>query len=395
MKTVKLGDVCQIVNGGTPKTGVAEYWDGDILWITPKDLGKIKDRETAHTSRQLSQAGIDNSSAKVIPAHSVILSTRAPIGHVVINTKPMAFNQGCRGLIPGDCIIAEYLYYFLKLSKKYLNELGTGTTFRELSTGALKGVDLPLPSLDEQKKIVERLDAAFERISAAEVLMRRNLDNVAALQKSILHKYLSASDTTHTYRLGDICMFRPKKSEIKTKLDGKELVSFAPMEMLPINQKYFSAVEEKPLEKVYSSYTYFQEADVIYAKITPCFENGKLSIAKGLKNGVGFGSSEFVPIRCSEKILPDYLYYFLLQPGFIQNGIPVMHGASGHRRVPNEYTENLEIGLPSLEEQRRIVAKLDAILSDSRELESQYTKKLTKLTELRQSLLQEAFSTTK
>lgn len=199
MKTVKLGDVCTIVNGGTPKTSVAEYWDGDILWITPKDLGKLEDRETEQTSRKLTQVGIDNSSAKVIPENSVILSTRAPIGHVVINSKPMAFNQGCRGLVPSDAITAEYLYYFLRLSKKLLNELGTGTTFKELSTGALSKVKLPLPSLAEQRRIVEKLDAAFDKISAAEVLMRQNLDNVVALQKSILHKYLSSSDSTHTH----------------------------------------------------------------------------------------------------------------------------------------------------------------------------------------------------
>lgn len=198
MKTVKLGDVCRIVNGGTPKTGVEEYWDGDILWITPKDLGKIKTREADSTSRKITQSGVANSSAKIIPENSVILSTRAPIGHVVINSEPMAFNQGCRGLVPSDDLVAEYLYYFLKLSKNHLNELGTGTTFRELSTGALSGVELPLPSLEEQRRIVARLDAAFEKISAAEVLMRRNLDNVAALQKSILHKYLSVSDNTHT-----------------------------------------------------------------------------------------------------------------------------------------------------------------------------------------------------
>lgn len=199
MRSVRLGDVCAIVNGGTPKTGVDEYWDGDILWITPKDLGRVKTIKTDHTSRKLTQKGVENSSAKIIPANSVILSTRAPIGHVVINSQPMAFNQGCRGLVPGDDITTKYLYYFLKLSKNHLNDLGTGTTFRELSTGALSGVNIPLPSPQEQQRIVARLDAAFEKISRAEVLMRQNLDNVTALQKSILHKYLSASDSTHTH----------------------------------------------------------------------------------------------------------------------------------------------------------------------------------------------------
>lgn len=190
-----------------------------------------------------------------------------------------------------------------------------------------------------------------------------------------------------TVKLGDVCEFKPKKSEAKTKLDGKDLVSFAPMEMLPINQKYFGSTEEKPLEKVYSSYTYFQDNDVIYAKITPCFENGKLSIAKGLKNGIGFGSSEFVPIRCSENILPEYLYYFLLNPSFIRNGVPVMHGASGHRRVPNEYTENLEIELPSLEEQQRVVEKLDAAFERISAAEVLMRRNLDNVAALQKSIL--------
>ena len=106
-------------------------------------------------------------------------------------------------------------------------------------------------------------------------------------------------------RLGDVCEFKPKKSLSKAYLTDNAQVSFGPMEQLPIGQKYFTPIEQRDLSSVYSGYVYFQDGDVIYAKITPCFENGKMGIAKNLTNGVGFGSSEFVPIRCSEKILPE------------------------------------------------------------------------------------------
>lgn len=163
-----------------------------------------------------------------------------------------------------------------------------------------------------------------------------------------------------TVKLGDVCDFKPAKSLVKTKITDDTMVSFSPMEQLPIGKKYFTPEQSKKLTEVYSSYVYFEDNDVIYAKITPCFENGKMSIAKGLKNGVGFGSSEFVPIRCSDKILPEYLYYFLLKPSFIEYGSQNMRGASGHKRVPDEITIELLIPLPSLEEQRRVVERLDA-----------------------------------
>lgn len=117
-----------------------------------------------------------------------------------------------------------------------------------------------------------------------------------------------------------------------------------------------------------------------------------MSIAKGLKNGVGFGSSEFVPIRCSDKILPEYLYYFLLKPSFIEYGSQNMRGASGHKRVPDELTKELLIPLPSLEEQRRVVERLDAVFEKIDATVELRNKKLMKLNELKQSALTQAFS---
>lgn len=193
-------------------------------------------------------------------------------------------------------------------------------------------------------------------------------------------------------KLSEVCELKPKKAQAKQLLSDKDLVSFAPMEMLPINQKYFTSSEEKSLVSVYSSYTYFEENDVIYAKITPCFENGKLAIAKNLKNGIGFGSSEFVPIRCSYEILPEYLYYFLLNPSFIKNGVPKMVGASGHRRVPNDYTENLEIELPSLEEQQRVVARLDAAFGQISQAEVLMRQNLDNVAALQKSILHKYLS---
>ena len=94
-----IGEICQIVNGGTPKTNVNSYWDGEINWITPADLGKLTSKLVGSTKRKITQIGLERSSAKLFPPYSIILSTRAPIGHLAINTKPMCTNQGCRGLV--------------------------------------------------------------------------------------------------------------------------------------------------------------------------------------------------------------------------------------------------------------------------------------------------------
>src|SRR5690606_37975721 len=132
----KLGEVSQILNGGTPKSKVKEYWNGDINWITPADLGKLDSVLVGETPRKITELGLQRSSAKMFPAYSVILSTRAPIGHLAINKVPMSTNQGCRGIIPSGKLEVWFLYYFLKMNVRLLDSLGTGATFKELSTKA-------------------------------------------------------------------------------------------------------------------------------------------------------------------------------------------------------------------------------------------------------------------
>lgn len=159
--------------------------------------------------------------------------------------------------------------------------------------------------------------------------------------------------------LHQVCRFKPSKSICRNTLADDAQVSFVPMNDLGELVKYFEPKETRTLGEVIKSYTYFADGDVLCAKITPCFENGKLGIARHLRNGVGFGSSEFVVMRTNAELLPEFLYYFLSRDTFRECGAQVMSGAVGHKRVPNEYFENLPIPLPSLKEQKRIVAVLD------------------------------------
>lgn len=182
----KLGEICTIVNGGTPKTNVAKYWDGNVLWVTPKDMGKSQKIYVKETSRKITDIGLNNSSAKLIPQNSVILSTRAPIGHLLINSEEMSFNQGCKGLVPNNNLKTKYLYYFLFSSVKLLNDLGSGTTFKELSGTKLKEVQIPLPSFAEQQKIVINLDKISMETKRLEEIYKNKITNLDELKKSIL-----------------------------------------------------------------------------------------------------------------------------------------------------------------------------------------------------------------
>ena len=161
-----------------------------------------------------------------------------------------------------------------------------------------------------------------------------------------------------TAPIGSVCTINPRKSELAS-LSADTLVSFVPMADLNENQISFNPKDTKLLGQVGSSYTYFAEEDVLLAKVTPCFENGKAGIAKGLNNGIGFGSSEFYVLRNSESTLPEWLYFCITHPLFRQSGISQMTGTGGLQRLPRKFLEDFQIPLPPLDAQREIVAEIE------------------------------------
>jgi type I restriction enzyme, S subunit len=192
--------------------------------------------------------------------------------------------------------------------------------------------------------------------------------------------------------LGDVCLIKPPKEEARQRLNASDLVSFVPMNDLNIGTRELSLKQEKHLSEVVGSYTYFAENDVLLAKITPCFENGKLGIARGLTNNVGFGSSEFIVFRSKGTIDPEYLYHYLSQESFRKVGARVMTGAVGHKRVPKEFIENHEISLPPLPEQKRIVAILDEAFEGIDRAVANAEKNLANARELFESYLNKVFT---
>lgn len=159
--TAKLGDCAQIVSGSTPRRNVREYWGGDILWVTPKDLSNLEGKYISTTPDKLTQEGYDSCSTTLLPADSVLLSSRAPIGLVAINAVPMATNQGFKSLVPDlELLDSTYLYYWLKANTELLQNMGRGATFKEISKRIVEEIEIPLPPLEEQRRIAAILDTA-------------------------------------------------------------------------------------------------------------------------------------------------------------------------------------------------------------------------------------------
>lgn len=191
-----------------------------------------------------------------------------------------------------------------------------------------------------------------------------------------------------TRRIGEVAAFRPSKSEARTRIDADAMVSFLPMEDLGIAVKYPRPRQARRYSDVAGSYTYFADDDVLLAKITPCFENGKLGIANGLTNGIGFGSSEFIVIRPGSTVCSEWLFYFMSRVAFRIEGAQRMGGAVGQQRIPKDFVASYTIPVPPLREQKRIVTILDGAFAGLAKAKANTEANLQSA----QSLNQRAFS---
>lgn len=170
-REVKLGEICAIMGGGTPKTKVPEYWDGDIPWLTPKDLSGFSGIYISNGERNISELGLKNSSAKLLPKNTVLLTTRAPVGYLAISKNDVSTNQGFRSLIPNEKTNTLFLFYLLKQNIEYLKSQSSGSTFGELTGTTLKSLSFLFPPLAEQEAIAEVLSSLNDKI---DLLHRQN-----------------------------------------------------------------------------------------------------------------------------------------------------------------------------------------------------------------------------
>ena len=159
-----VGDIADVVGGGTPKTSVAEYWGEEIGWLTPKDLRDHGARYISHGERSITSRGLDESAARLLQAGTVLVSSRAPIGYVAIAARPLATNQGFKSLVLKQGYVPEFYYYVMRTKTPEMEAVAGGSTFKEISGRVMKTIPVPVPPIEEQRAIAEVLGALDDRI---------------------------------------------------------------------------------------------------------------------------------------------------------------------------------------------------------------------------------------
>jgi type I restriction enzyme, S subunit len=384
-----LGKVCEILNGGTPDTKISKFWNDDHLWITPKDMGKLGSIYVDNTERKISDLGLKNSSAKLIPINSIILSTRAPIGYLAINTKEISTNQGCKGLVPKDKLLTAFLFYFLTNSVELLNKLGSGTTFKELSGSKLSEVQIPLPPIDEQKRIVGILDEVFEGVAKAKENVEGNLRNVSEVFEAYLQSVFTApSKNWETCDLGNCVKFidyrgrTPHKTAQGMRLITAKNVKNGFIQLTPeefVNPDIYDSWMTRGIPK---------KGDILFTTEAPLANVAQLDTDEK----VVFAQRIIILQPDSTKLDQTFLKYLLVSNPIRQEILSKGTGATV-QGIKASLLKKIKIYFPkSLSEQKSIVTKLDALATETKKLEEIYKQKLTHLEELKKSILKKAFN---
>lgn len=377
---VKLGDVCEVVLGGTPSTSIDKYWGGDIPWLTPGEMGKIVGKYVNNTARQLTREGLEKGS-RLFPARSVVLSTRAPIGYVFINEVPMCTNQGCKTLVPRETLFPEYLYFNLSGRTEELNQLGTGTTFKELSTKNLQSIKIPLPPLSVQREIVAKLDKELGEADALAAKFKRLAEVADAEFKAELKETFEkiSREGTETRRLGDIGRVAMCKRILKSQTNTVggipfyKIGTFGKIANAFINPKLFTEYAEK--------YSYPKKGDIL---ISAAGTIGRAVVFSGEPSY--FQDSNIVWLEHDgSKITNEYLRcFYLTSPWKVSDGATIP-------RIYNADVEGVVIPVPSLAVQRSIVARLDAAKARCENLKKAAERGAKLAADLRKAILKETF----
>lgn len=379
-KEVKLGDgkVTELIMGQSPPSSTYNTEKKGLPFFQgKKEFGELYPSVEKWCSEP----------NKFAESGDVLLSVRAPVGPTNLAFEKCCIGRGLASIRPNlEFIVTKFILYYFQNFEIEISSKGQGSTFQAISGKELRNLKIPLPPLAEQQRIVSKLDNLFADINEAIGLLEENIVHTQALMGSVLDEIYSNGDTM----LKDTCNVGPKKSEIKNLADDLE-VSFLPMKDLNEHDINFIPNEVKKIGEVYKGYTYFAEGDVLLAKVTPCFENGKAGLAKDLINGIGFGSSEYHILRPKENTLPEWIYFAVLTEQFRVTGKENMTGAGGLKRIPRAFLEEWKIPVPDLATQRKQIQRIVQIQEDTKKLEFSIQKKLNHLKSLKSSLLDQAF----
>jgi len=401
---VAIDDVCTLGGGKTPRKSNDKYWNGSIPWVSPKDFDGVTLDETED---KLTEYGVSENSINLYDAGDIAMVVRSGVLRHSLPTaqleSEMAVNQDVKVLQPDFTkITSDYLLNILlyEADRFRASCVKTGTTVESVETAFLKAYKLPLPPLPEQNRIADILSTVDEQIQRTDEIIQKTKELKHGLMQELLTTGLGsrelkkaeigplpieiAAEWSMEY-FDDVIELNPRDN-----IPSKDTFPFLPMDAVNEELREIDYWEERNADDCTS--IRFQPGDTVYAKITPCTENGKIAYVEGM-DGLAFGSTEFFVFRARKnQMVPKYVYYLSNHPQFRAVTISLMEGSTGRQRVPTDvFQNNLRVPVPPINEQNMIVEILDNIGDKIRE-EQQQKKHLK---ELKRGLMQDLLTGTK
>ena len=379
MNKVRLGDVCQVVSGSTPKSSISEYWDGPFNWVTPAELSDST-LFVLDTERKITQKGIDSCALMLMPVGTVLLSSRAPIGKVAITGVEMYCNQGFKNLICSDKINNHYLYWFLKAKKQYLNSLGRGATFKEISKSIVENIEIPYPSIEQQIQIASILFKINDTITLSGLLITKMDELIKSRFVEMFGDFdlaLQKPDWVSISKIGTVVGGSTPKTSVEEYWNG-EYRWISPAELKDDSGIIYDSV--KKITKVGIDSCSLQELPVGTVILSSRAPIGKVAIA-----GKTFYCNQgFKNIICSDSVIPRYLYTLLL---FNTDYLNSLGRGATFKEISKSIVENIRIPLPSIDEQKQF----EEFVQEVEKQKATVQQSIDKLETLKKSLMQEYF----
>ena len=352
---VKLEDVAEVCGGSTPSRQEPAYFGGGICWATPTDVTALNSLYIHRTKESLTQLGLDNSSAKLMPAGAVLLTSRATIGFTTVSKVPISTNQGFVNFVCGPKLVPEYLAYWLRTQKPKMLQQAGGTTFKEIGRGALRKFEIPLPTTAEQMRVVDLLTRAESIVRLRQEAQQKAAELVPAIFLEMFGDPVSNPKGFSSKRLGAYL-------DIKSTVKLPELIVDAHLPCIGADSiesttgkivTWPTVGEIRPISGKY----YFEPADVLYSKIRPALR--KVIIAPVS----GYCSADMYPLRVDSAVaVPEYVASLLLSNAFTKYAI----GVSARAQMPKVNRETLfayEHPMPPLSQQQVFAKRAQQIAS--------------------------------
>lgn len=380
----KLGEITQIISGSTPKTSDPTNWNGDNFWVTPAELNGNKYQ--GRTQRTISDKAATK--LKLLPIGTVLLSSRAPIGKVAITTEPMYCNQGFKNIVCPEELYNEFVYWYILYSVPELEKIGVGATFKELSKSKLESFSIPIPPLAEQQQIVSFFDSEFEKIDALKANAEQQLQAAKDLFQAALKELLTPKEGWKMKTIDSLQTDMYRGSGItreQIRLEGVPCVRYG--EIYTTYNYWFEECVSHTDEQIINSKKYFEHGDILFAITGESVEDIGKSIAY-LGHNKCLAGGDIIVMKHNQN--PKYLAYALSTPDAIaQKGFGKTKLKVVHTNAPS--LKAIVLPIPTLPEQQRIAARLDALSANVKALQTNYTETITLCNDLKQALLKKVF----